>query len=87
VDLFEQPLIQLEKMDLFFRLIKAGFAQKRKMLRNTLSAGLAMESGQVQNLLHQANIDPRRRAQTMTLEEWRRLVDVFENARLMNARR
>jgi len=80
VDLFEQPLIPTDRMDLFFRLIKAGFAQKRKMLHNTLSAGLGMESVRVQNMLRQANIDPRRRAQTVMLDEWRRLVDFYENA-------
>ncbi len=79
VDLFEQPLIPADRIDLFFRLIKAGFAQKRKMLHNTLSAGLALESDRVKDLLQQANIDPRRRAQTVTMEEWRRLVDVFKN--------
>ena len=80
VDLFELPLIPGEKMGVFFRLIKAAFGQKRKMLHNTLSAGLGMESVRVQNMLRQANIDPRRRAQTVTLEEWRWLVDVYENA-------
>lgn len=41
VDLFPQPLIPPMLLDDFFHLIKAGFSQKRKMLYNVLSAGLA----------------------------------------------
>ncbi len=80
VEIFDQPVIPSEKLDVFFRLIKAAFSQKRKMLHNTLSAGLNMESTQLQGLLKQADIDSRRRAQTVSLTEWHRLTDIFSNA-------
>jgi len=77
VDLFQQPLIAEEKLDTFFRLTKAGFSQKRKMLRNTLSAGLQLPREEVDALLTGAAIDPQRRAQTLTLQEWGTLTDHY----------
>ena len=57
----------------FFRLVRAGFSQKRKTLRNALSAGLRRSPAEVEALLRQAGIDPRRRAETLSLEEWAEL--------------
>jgi len=57
----------------FFHLVRAGFSQKRKKLRNSLSAGLARPVAQVEQALRQADISPSRRAQTLSLEEWARL--------------
>ena len=54
----------------FFRLVRAGFSQKRKTLRNALSAGLRRSPAEVEGLLRQAGIEPRRRAETVSLEEW-----------------
>jgi 16S rRNA (adenine1518-N6/adenine1519-N6)-dimethyltransferase len=64
----------------FFLLAKAGFFQKRKMLRNTMSSGLKISSQKAEELLHSAGIDPTRRAQTLDLVEWRTLVGEYENA-------
>jgi 16S rRNA (adenine1518-N6/adenine1519-N6)-dimethyltransferase len=77
VDLYPQPRIPEEKLDLFFRISKAGFSQKRKMLRNTFSAGLHIPREEVNALLESIDIDPQRRAQTLSLEEWAKVVDVF----------
>jgi 16S rRNA (adenine1518-N6/adenine1519-N6)-dimethyltransferase len=68
-------------MDSFFRLAKAGFGQKRKTLKNALSAGLGMPKPQVETLLIEAGVDPQRRAQTLNLEEWGNLVEVFRQIR------
>ena len=57
-------------LDTFFKLIKAGFSQKRKTLRNSLSSGLHISSTKVEGLLTQADIDPMRRAETLSIEEW-----------------
>jgi 16S rRNA (adenine1518-N6/adenine1519-N6)-dimethyltransferase len=64
-------------LDRFFRLAKAGFSQRRKTLRNALSAGLGIARPQAEDLLQIAGIDPNRRAETLSLEEWRRLSDVY----------
>lgn len=57
----------------FFRVVRAGFSQKRKTLRNSLSAGLRLDPADTAQALEQAGVDPRRRAETLTLEEWARL--------------
>lgn len=57
----------------FFRLIKAGFAQRRKTLLNSLSSGLHLERDIVKKLCESVDIDPTRRAQTLSLDEWHAL--------------
>ena len=54
----------------FFRLVKSGFAQKRKTLLNSLSSGLNMSKEDIQKVCDSAKIDPTRRPQTLALEEW-----------------
>lgn len=54
----------------YFRVVRAGFSQRRKTLRNSLSGGLALNPSTVKELLEGAGIDPRRRAETLSLEEW-----------------
>lgn len=78
IDLYPQPVIPGEQLDAFFRLIKAGFSQKRKTLRNALSAGLAIKGEQAARLLESAGIDPRRRAETLALEEWQTLTQAYQ---------
>ncbi|MBN2048118.1 MAG: ribosomal RNA small subunit methyltransferase A [Anaerolineaceae bacterium] len=79
VDLYPEPLIPAEWIDSFFRLAKAGFSQKRKNLRNSLSGGLAISKEAAEALLSRAEIDPMRRAETLSLPEWRRLTEMFTN--------
>lgn len=74
VDVFPEPLIPTGTLDLFFRLAKAGFSQKRKMLRNSLSGGMQWSKAQAETVLERAEIDPQRRAETLSIVEWRRVV-------------
>jgi 16S rRNA (adenine1518-N6/adenine1519-N6)-dimethyltransferase len=78
-DLFPAPRIPDASIPTFFRLAKSGFSQKRKTLRNSLSAGLACPPAEAEQLLHAAGIDPQRRAETLSLEEWGRVVAVYTN--------
>jgi len=73
IDLYSEPLIPTPLLPGFFRLAKAGFSQKRKNLRNTLSGGMRWSKSQSEQILGSAGIDPRRRAETLSLEEWRKL--------------
>lgn len=77
IDLFSVPRIPSADLDLFFRLAKAGFSQKRKTLRNALSAGMRWETGEASDILISAGIDPQRRAETLSLQEWGGLVSVL----------
>lgn len=79
VDLYPQPRLPAEDLPIFFRLAQAAFAQRRKTLRNALAAGLGWPPAQVETLLWQAEIDPRRRAETLSLEEWGRLLRAYHH--------
>jgi len=75
VEIYSQPLIRPELLDTFFKLIKAGFGQKRKTLRNSLSAGLYITPAAAEELLTSVGIDSKRRAETLSIEEWERLCE------------
>ncbi|HVW23196.1 MAG TPA: 16S rRNA (adenine(1518)-N(6)/adenine(1519)-N(6))-dimethyltransferase RsmA [Candidatus Saccharimonadales bacterium] len=68
-----QPLFPDVDEKKFFHLVKAGFAQRRKTLLNSLSSGLHLSRQETIDLCAAANIDPARRAQTLSLEEWHQL--------------
>ena len=70
IELYPEPRIPNHLLDDFFRLAKAGFSQKRKTLRNSLAGGLHLSAIETEAMLYAAEIDPRRRAETLTLNEW-----------------
>lgn len=73
IDVGERPTVALgDGVDErgFFRVVRAGFGQKRKTLRNSLSAGLGLPSAAVEEALGRAGVDPRRRAETLSLHAW-----------------
>ena len=73
VDIFPAPLIKEDLLDSFFKLVKAGFSQKRKTLRNSLSSGLHISPAAAAELLNKSDIDPQRRAETLSIAEWETL--------------
>jgi 16S rRNA (adenine1518-N6/adenine1519-N6)-dimethyltransferase len=78
IDLYPEPLIPTGQLDAFFRLAKAGYGQKRKTLRNSLSSGLSLNGDKTARLLETAGINPMRRAETLSIEEWKTLVQVLQ---------
>ncbi len=77
IDLFPRPPVAVQDVDLFFKVAKAGFGQKRKQLHNALKAGLGRSGEEIDRALAAAEIDPRRRAETLTIIEWGRLANQF----------
>jgi len=73
IEVQDQSYLTTNLLDAFFKLIKAGFSQKRKTLRNSLSGGLRVSQVESEKMLSGAGIDPGRRAETLSLEEWGRL--------------
>ncbi len=65
-----EPLFPGVDAKVFFRLVKAGFSQRRKTLLNTLSAGLQLSREQVGVLCGEAGIEPGLRAQALSLDNW-----------------
>lgn len=80
VDTYDTPATDVPSEELFFRVVKAGFSQKRKQLKNSLSGGLQIKSKLATQYLQAADIDKRRRAETLSVEEWGRLTRVIAEA-------
>jgi len=73
-----QPLVAVDDIDALFRTIKAGFLQARKKLGNALPSGLAGMGIKIPKeaaiaALERTGVDPARRAETLTLDEWARV--------------
>jgi 16S rRNA (adenine1518-N6/adenine1519-N6)-dimethyltransferase len=73
VDLYPEPPLPPAERDRFFALAHAGFAEKRKQLHNSLARHLDAPPEAINRWLAAAGIDPARRAQTLTLDDWLRL--------------
>ena len=69
IELHQTPPLEPEEQSAFFRIVRTGFSQKRKQLQKNLRA-LGYERRQIVALLRQAGIDPRRRAQTLSVADW-----------------
>jgi 16S rRNA (adenine1518-N6/adenine1519-N6)-dimethyltransferase len=67
----------IEEAGWMFRIARSGFSQKRKMLRNTLSAGLVIPPKDIESFLNRAGVDPKRRAETLTVAEWVKLAETI----------
>jgi 16S rRNA (adenine1518-N6/adenine1519-N6)-dimethyltransferase len=70
--IFRSPGAELALADAsrFRRLVKAGFAQRRKTLGNALRAGRVVPDDVLARALAIANLDPARRGETLTVAEW-----------------
>ena len=77
IDLYESPPVAISDVDRFFEVVRAGFGHKRKQLRNALAQGLSLPVGTVVEALRHAGVDEKRRAQTLSLEEWARVTHGF----------
>ncbi len=80
IDTYDQPPIPVADVEQFFRVVKAGFGQKRKQLKNSLKSGLPHAAQAITGALEAAGIDPKRRAETLSLAEWGRLAECLHSA-------
>ena len=75
----DNPLIAPEDQKDFFRIVKAGFSAKRKKLRSSLSGGLGTGKIVAEELLKNAGISPDARAEDLSIDDWRRLLKVWQD--------
>jgi 16S rRNA (adenine1518-N6/adenine1519-N6)-dimethyltransferase len=73
IDVHPQPRVPEQQMERFFRVVRAGFAQKRKKLRNSLAHNLGLRTEGVSAVLAGAGVSPHRRPETLSIEEWQRV--------------
>ena len=62
---------------MFFKIVKAGFSHPRKQILNNFSKVLKLEKKDIEEWLKENNIDSKRRAQTLKIEEWLALYKTF----------
>lgn len=75
-----RQLVDDEMIEGFFKVVKAGFSSKRKMLRSSLAGGLRLPKPEVERLLAEAGINPNDRAETLSIDEWLRLTTIFKTS-------
>jgi 16S rRNA (adenine1518-N6/adenine1519-N6)-dimethyltransferase len=80
IDVYPEPKVAICDVDSFFKLVRTGFSAARKQLANSLAQGLGMPRIEVLPFLEKAGIEPKRRAETLSLDEWARLWAVFTGA-------
>lgn len=70
------PAVRVSEEKMFFRVVRAAFGQRRKTLANALRGG-GFPKEQVRDAMERAQMDPQRRGETLSLEEFGRLADAF----------
>ncbi len=81
LDLRPEPAVPDVDPGLFFQVVRAGFSRKRKQLLNSLSGGLGISKEEAREVLEAAGIDPQRRAETLSIQEWGQLTRVLQARR------
>ncbi len=69
IDVAERPRVDVP-LDAFFRIVRAGFGNPRKMLRNSLSFGLHVKQEVVDQTMAAAGVDAGLRPHVLTLDDW-----------------
>lgn len=73
-----EPLVKAADERLFFRVVKAGFSAKRKKLRSSISAGLALSKQATDELLQAADVSPDDRAEDLSIDDWLRIMNHYK---------
>ena len=76
LELLAEPAVAVNSQEMFFKVVKAGFGQRRKTLLNSLAGG-GFDKDLVRSALEKAGIDEMRRAETLSLEEFAALADAM----------
>lgn len=77
-----EPPVVLDNPSLFFKVVKAAFGQRRKTLHNALNAGgFGQSKDQTADFLRACDIDPARRGETLSIEEFAKLANYINNSR------
>ena len=78
IDVFSSPVIPEAELPGFFGVARAAFSAPRKQIQNSLAQGLEADKTDINTRLQAANIDPKRRAETLQIPEWVKLWEVFK---------
>jgi 16S rRNA (adenine1518-N6/adenine1519-N6)-dimethyltransferase len=73
IELFPEPLVTASEIPILRGLVRAAFGQRRKTLGNALTAWLKSDGSEIETLLQSQGIDPRRRGETLSIDEFIKL--------------
>jgi len=73
LDVLDEPLVASVNQDHFFKIVKAGFGERRKKLINSLSGGLGQDKATVEKIILDLGMDPNIRAQELGVDDWLKL--------------
>lgn len=73
----DTPAVTPKDEKMFFKTVKAAFSQRRKTLLNCLASNFPKSKDELVEIMERAGIDPRRRGETLTLEEFQKLSDIL----------
>lgn len=73
----EKPAVDVMDEKVFFRVVKAAFAQRRKTLLNCLQSGFSADKETISKILESIEISPQIRGEKLGLEDFARIADAF----------
>lgn len=73
----DEPAVKPVDEKVFFRTVKAAFSQRRKTLLNCLVSNFPQDKQQLSELLLSIEIEPTRRGETLSLQEFAKLADAL----------
>ncbi len=81
LEVYDRPPEGVDDPEALLKIVAAGFSRRRKQLHNSLSQSLWFPPGGVFEVLEAGGIEPSRRAQTLSIEEWIRLYQAYQEAK------
>jgi len=73
----KRTVINKEETKKFFRVVKAGFSSRRKTLLNNLANSFHLPKNETEEKIKKAGIDPTSRAQDLSVDDWKKLSELF----------
>ncbi len=77
IKVYRKPLFDVDSR-LFFRIVKAGFGEKRKQLTNSLTGGLGLNKETTDLLLADAKVNPMARAESLAMIDWYNIYKAYQ---------
>ncbi|MPZ77967.1 MAG: ribosomal RNA small subunit methyltransferase A [Deltaproteobacteria bacterium] len=85
IELFPTPRVPRNQIPILRGLVRAAFGQRRKTLGNVMTAWLTSDRGAIEKFLRSEGIDPQRRGETLTIEDFLRLTKALNSSTLLRA--
>lgn len=83
LDVYDKPKVEVKDEKLMFKVVKSAFGQRRKTIVNALSGGyLDMNKDDIRVVLEKADIDPKKRGEVLSIEDFARISDTITNLNL-----